>query len=78
MFFDETGNIRPGCKVIAKGEVYDRQKFSGKDSQFKTVAFRKEAQELFKDINNSLITDEKVSKEKKERKVKRQKRTERE
>lgn len=55
---DADGNIRPGCKVIAKGEVYDRQKFSGKDPQFKTVAFRKEAQELFKDINNSLITDE--------------------
>ena len=55
---DADGNIRSGCKVIAKGEVYDRQKFSGKDPQFKTVAFRKEAQELFKDINNSLITDE--------------------
>jgi len=55
---DSEGNIRPGCKIIAKGEDYERQLFSGKNSVFKTVAFRKEAQELFKDINNSLITDD--------------------
>lgn len=55
---DDDGNIRVGCRIVAKGEVYERQIFSGKNPIFKTVAFRKEAQEMFKDINNSLITDE--------------------
>ena len=55
---DAEGNVREGCKIIAKGEVYERQKFTGKNPIFKTVAFKKEAQELFKNINNSLITDE--------------------
>lgn len=55
---DEDGNIRPGCKIVAKGEVYEKQIFSEKNSFFKTKAFKKESQELFKDINNSLITDE--------------------
>lgn len=55
---DSDGNIRPGCKIVAKGEVYERQLFSEKNAHFKSTAFRKEVQELFKDINNSLITDE--------------------
>ena len=31
---DEEGQIRKGCKVIQKGEVYERKIFSIKESKF--------------------------------------------
>ncbi|MCR5000982.1 MAG: MobA/MobL family protein, partial [Lachnospiraceae bacterium] len=40
---DENGNIRDGCYIIKKGEVYERDIFSAKDKQFKSKAFLKEA-----------------------------------
>ena len=36
---DEEGNIRKRCKVIHKGEVYERQIFSIKDKHFKAENF---------------------------------------
>ena len=32
---DEAGQLRSGCKIIPKGEVYERNIFTIKDSRFK-------------------------------------------
>ena len=33
---DEAGQLRSGCKIIPKGEVYERNIFTIKDSRFKS------------------------------------------
>lgn len=55
---DEQGNIREGCKIISKGDVYEQTLFRGKNQQFKTKHFTKEAKELFTQINNGYIREE--------------------
>lgn len=36
---DDAGQIREGCKVISKGEVYERNIFEPKDRRFKNEKF---------------------------------------
>lgn len=36
---DEAGLLRKGCKIIHKGEVYERNLFTIKDSRFKSDSF---------------------------------------
>jgi len=37
---DGDGNVRKGCKIIKKGEVYERKIFTIKDGRFKPMSFR--------------------------------------
>lgn len=72
MFYDETGRhvrtkkeileeskqIRPGCVVIPKGEVYEIKMFGPKDSRFKSKKFLSEIKTVYTDLINSLVTEE--------------------
>ncbi len=71
VFFDETGKrvrtkkeitgedgqIRKGCTVIKKGEVYESHLFTVKDEQFKSEPFLKEVKEYYTDLINRHISD---------------------
>lgn len=56
---DENGAIRKRCKVIRKGEVYERQIFTIKDKCFKQENFLDEVKEYYTDLMNGLVKDEK-------------------
>lgn len=49
---DETGNIRKKCKVIKKGEVYERHLFTTKNELFKADGFLNEVKRLYTDLIN--------------------------
>ena len=51
---DEQGNIRAGCSIISKGEVYESHIFTKKEEWFKDKSFTKEVKELFTDTINLL------------------------
>ena len=40
---DASGDIRNGCKIIRKGEVYEKKEFSIKVDRFKKDSFLDEA-----------------------------------
>lgn len=52
---DETGQIREGCKIIQKGEVYERNLFSVKDSRFKSENFIDEVKRSYTDLINLYV-----------------------
>ena len=54
---DENGQVRKGCTVIKKGEVYESHLFTTKDERFKTEAFISEAKEVYTELINSHISD---------------------
>lgn len=54
---DENGQVRKGCTVIKKGEVYESHLFTTKDERFKTEAFIAEAKEVYTELINSHISD---------------------
>ena len=56
---DEEGNIKKGCKVIKKGEVYERNLFKPKDSFFKSKDFLDQMKVAYTAQFNHLIKDEK-------------------
>ena len=56
---DEGGNIRSGCSFVSKGYVYDQQLFSTKDELFKSKEFLQEEKEIFTQLRNVGVTDEK-------------------
>lgn len=56
---DENGNIRRGCKIIKKGEVYERKIFTTKDGRFKTESFLDEAKVFYTDLINQMVLDDK-------------------
>ena len=49
---DEHGNLRAGCSIIPKGEVYESHIFTKKEEWFKNKAFTKEVKEMFTDTIN--------------------------
>lgn len=49
---DENGNIRKKCKVIKKGEVYERNLFTKKNELFKADGFLDEVKRLYTDLIN--------------------------
>ena len=53
---DEQGNIRFGCSIIPKGEVYESNIFTKKEEWFKNKSFTKEVKELFTDTINCYVT----------------------
>ena len=71
MFYDETGKhvrtkkeitgedgqIRPGCTVIKKGDVYESHMFSVKDARFKQEGFVAEVKEFYTGLINRYISD---------------------
>ena len=56
---DRDGNIRKGCKIIKKGEVYERKIFTTKDGRFKTESFLDEAKVFYTDLINQMVLDDK-------------------
>ena len=73
MFYDETGKhvrtkkeilgedgqIRAGCKVIAKGEAYERNLFTTKNARFKNEGFLDEVKRSYTDLINLYVKDDK-------------------
>ena len=55
---DKQGNLRAGCSIIPKGEVYESHIFTKKDEWFKNKAFTKEVKELFTDTINRYVKEE--------------------
>ena len=53
----EDGQIRPGCTVIKKGEVYESHMFSIKDARFKQEGFVAEVKEFYTDLINRYVSD---------------------
>ena len=55
---DEQGNLRAGCSIIPKGEVYESHIFTKKDEWFKSDVFTREVKEMFMEIINSHVKEE--------------------
>ncbi len=56
---DGNGNIRKGCKIIKKGEVYERKIFTTKDGHFKQESFLDEAKVFYTDLIKQMVIDDK-------------------
>ena len=56
---DDRGNVRKGCKIIKKGEVYERTLFTAKNKLFKQEHYLDEAKRFYTDLINLLIGDDK-------------------
>ena len=56
---DESGNIRKRCKVIKKGEVYEKKLFTSKNTKFKQEEFLDEVKLFYTRMINRWVTDEK-------------------
>ena len=55
---DENGNVRPGCKIIKKGEVYETNFFQPKKEEFKTNAFLENMKQVMTYAINGIVKDE--------------------
>ena len=55
---DEAGNIRKKCKVIKKGEVYERNLFTTKNELFKADGFLDEVKRLYTELINVCAINE--------------------
>lgn len=55
---DKDGNVRTGCKIISKGEVYERTIFSKKNDIFKSENFLEQVKHSYTELINSHIKDE--------------------
>ena len=56
---DEAGNIRKRCKVIGKGEVYEKKLFTSKNTRIKQEDFLDEVKLFYTRMINHWVTDEK-------------------
>ena len=56
---DEAGNIRKRCKVIKKGEIYEKKLFISKNTRFKQEDFLDEVKLFYTRMINRWVTDEK-------------------
>ena len=54
----ENGDVRSGCYVIPKGEIYEMSYFDSKEEKFKQQSFLKEVKLMYTDLMNQLVTDE--------------------
>ncbi|GAA0283258.1 hypothetical protein GCM10008922_47360 [Faecalicatena contorta] len=73
MFYDETGKhvrtkkeilddssqIRAGCKVVPKGDVYERNLFTTTDSKFKGEKFLEDVKHSYTDLINLYVRNDK-------------------
>ena len=55
---DEVGQLRSGCKIIPKGEVYERNVFTIKDSRFKSDVFLDEVKRSYTDLINIYVRND--------------------
>ena len=55
----EDGQIRKGCTVIKKGEIYESHLFTVKDDKFKSEPFLREVKEIYTDLINRHISNPK-------------------
>ena len=72
MFYDENGKhvrtkkeilgenseIREGCCIVKKGEVYEKKLFTAKDERFKSNSFLDEVKHSYTDLINIYVQDE--------------------
>ena len=56
---DENKNIRKGCMVIPKGEIYEQRLFTFKDKYFKSKGFLHEVKTVYTDLINRHISNPK-------------------
>lgn len=56
---DENGNVRKKCRVIKKGEIYEKMLFTVKDKRFKQEGFLEEVKKDFTAFINTFVFDEK-------------------
>ena len=56
---DEVGQLRRGCRIIPKGEVYERNIFTIKDSRFKSDSFLDEVKRSYTDLINIYVRNDK-------------------
>ena len=55
---DDAGQLRSGCKIIPKGEVYESNIFTIKDSRFKSDSFLDEVKRSYTDLINIYVKDD--------------------
>lgn len=55
---DEDGNLRPGCKIIKKGELYETNFFQPKNEEFKSNVFLENMKRVMTDAINEIVKDE--------------------
>ena len=72
MFYDENGKhvrtkkeilgeddeIREGCRIVKKGEVYEKKLFTVKDERFRSNSFLDEVKHSYTDLINIYVQDE--------------------
>ena len=58
---DADGNVRPGCWILANGEIYEMKWFSGRRDEFKTKSFLAEVKNMFTDLINQTVDREEQS-----------------
>ena len=56
---DENGNIRKKCRIIKKGDVYEKMFFTIKDKRFKQEGILEEVKQDFTAFINTFVLDEK-------------------
>jgi hypothetical protein len=55
---DADGNVRPGCRILEKGEIYDIKWFSGRKDVFKDRNFLDDVKVLYTDLINKVVERE--------------------
>lgn len=55
---DAEGNVRPGCRILAKGEIYDIKWFSGRKDVFKNRNFLDDVKVMYTDLINKAVDRE--------------------
>lgn len=56
---DEAGQVRDGCRIILKGEAYEKNIFTKKDSRFKNAVFLDEIKHSYTNLINVYEKDDK-------------------
>ena len=56
---DENGHVRKKCKIVPKGEVYERKIFTTKDERFKDERFLDEVKKSYTELINLYVLDDK-------------------
>ena len=54
---EEDGEIREGCRIVKKGEVYEKKLFTAKDERFKSNSFLDEIKHSYTDLINIYVQD---------------------
>ena len=54
----EDGEIREGCSIVKKGEVYEKKLFTVKEERFKSNTFLDEVKHSYTDLINIYVKDE--------------------